>query len=641
MIHPDSVSLIISRARVDEVVSDFVSLKKSGSNYKGCCPFHNEKTPSFMVSPAKGIFKCFGCGKGGNAVSFIMDHERLSYVEALKYLAKKYNVEVIETELSEEEQQKRSDRESLQVVSTYANTYFQQQLHETDEGKSVGLSYFKERGFTDEIISRFQLGYSPQSRDAFTKQAIRDGYKIEYLEKTGLTIVGEHGKYDRFRERVMFPIHGLSGNVIGFGGRIMSADSDKKAAKYLNSPESDLYNKSKTLYGIYFARTEMVKQNECILVEGYTDVMSMHQSGIEHVVASSGTSLTVEQIQLIKRFTSNVLMIFDGDAAGLKASFRGINMVLEQGLTVKVLLLPDGEDPDSFAQKHSQQELLDFIAKEKKDFIRFKTELFAEETKNDPVERARLINDIVHTISLIPGQIERTVYISDSANILKISENILTSQVEKLLVERKSKEYSQRVFETQKKQIQRELEVQEKKGEDSYSYTERDLLYLLLLYGQETVVLPVENEMLTVKEYVHREVVEGEMEFLHDIHKQIFSEYFEHAAESHEQVESYLIHHENQNIIRLVVDIISTDKKLSPFWHQKDSFVETERDKLSAVVFETVATYKKRRLELERNKLIQKMQEEKETEKILLLSNRVSVFNKTINEISKNLKHVS
>ncbi len=641
MIHPDTVQMIIDRSHIEEVVSDFVSLKKSGANFKGSCPFHDEKTPSFMVSPAKGIFKCFGCGKGGNAISFVMEHERVSYVEALKYLAKKYNIEVVETELSEEDKQKRNDRETLQVVSAFANTYFQNQLHETDEGKSIGLSYFKERGFTNETIKKFQLGYSPQVRDAFTKHAQSQGYKIEYLEKSGLTVVTEKGKFDRFRARVMFPIHGLSGNVIGFGGRIMNTDTEKKLAKYLNSPESDLYNKSKTLYGIYFARTEIVKKNECILVEGYTDVISMHQSGIENVVASSGTSLTIEQILLIKRFTTNILIIFDSDAAGIKASFRGINMILEQGLSVKVLLLPEGKDPDSFAKEHSTKELQEYILAEKKDFIQFKAHLFAEETKNDPVERARLINDIVLTISLIPDQISRSLYISDSAKVFEISEEILSSQMQKLIVERKSKEYTKRVFNTQRRHIQKQLQVAEKKGVDSYSYTERDILYILLMYGLEMVKLPIVETEIMVKDYVYSEVIEGGMEFLYDIHKEIFTEYYEHVAEKQSEIDTYLIHHTNQKIIPIIVDIISIEKELSSFWRKKESYVETERDKLPFLVFETVITYKKRRIELERNKLIEKLQEEQDYEKFMLLSNRITVYNKTINEISKNLKHVS
>ncbi|HRW63730.1 MAG TPA: DNA primase, partial [Bacteroidales bacterium] len=359
----------------------------------GLCPFHNEKTPSFTVSPSKGIYKCFGCGKGGNSVNFIMEHEHLGYPEALKYLAKKYNIEVVEKEQTVEEIQQQNERESLLIVSKFANSYFQENLHKSDEGRAIGLSYFKERGFRDEIIKKFELGYSPEKRDALTSWAQKSGYKLEFLEKSGLSIISETGQYDRFRGRVMFPIHGLSGNVIGFGGRILKTDA--KTAKYLNSPESEIYHKSQVLYGMFYAKQSITQNDKCYLVEGYTDVISMHQSGIENVVASSGTSLTVEQIRLIKRFTPNVTIIYDGDAAGIKASLRGIDLVLEQGLNVRVLLLPDGEDPDSFAKSHSASELLDFIRKNEEDFITFKTRLLSEEAKNDPVKKANLISDIV------------------------------------------------------------------------------------------------------------------------------------------------------------------------------------------------------------------------------------------------------
>ncbi|MFO7868314.1 MAG: DNA primase [Bacteroidales bacterium] len=641
MIPSETIEIIFDRVHIEEVVSDFVSLKKSGANYKGCCPFHDEKTPSFMVSPGKGIFKCFGCGKGGNAVSFVMEHERMTYVDALKFLAKKYNIEIVEKELSEEDKVKKNTRESLQVINTYANSYFQEQLHHTDEGKSVGLSYFQERGFTEKTIQKFQLGYSPQKKDAFTKTAVNKGYKLEYMEQTGLTIVRESGTYDRFRARVMFPIHSLSGNVIGFGGRIMVQDSEKKLAKYLNSPESELYNKSRTLYGIYYSRSEIVKKDECVLVEGYTDVMSMHQSGVENVVASSGTSLTIEQIHLIKRFTSNIIIVFDGDAAGIKASFRGINMILEQGLNVKVLVMPDGEDPDSFAQKHTQEELQTYIHSQKKDFIQFKTEFFAEQTKNDPIERARLINDIVNTISLIPNQIERSVYLSETSKILGISEEVLAGQTQKLIVERRSKEYSKRVFEKNKTDVKKQLEVDQKQGIDSYSFTERDILYLLILYGLESVKIPLEDDTILVKDYVYREVIDGGMEFLHDSHKELFDEYYNNVGDKQTDISKYLSQQSNQILLHLVVDIISADKKLSEFWEKKESFIETERDKLPNLVIETVFTYKKRRIELERNKLIEKMGVEQDDEHLFMLSQQISVYNKTINDLSKYLKHVS
>ena len=388
MIDQATIQKIFDAADIYEVVSDFVSLKKRGVNYLGLCPFHNEKTGSFTVSPAKGIYKCFGCGKGGNAVNFIMEHEQMSYVEALKYLAEKYHIPIEEKELTEEQKKEKTERESMLIVSSYANEYFQYQLWNTDEGRSVGLGYLRQRGISDEMIRKFGLGYNPEGWGAFAKAAQEKGYKKEFLVKTGLTIENEKGLFDRFRARVMFPVLDLAGKVIAFGGRTMTAD--KKISKYLNSPESEIYHKSKTLYGIFFAKKSIVQQDRCILVEGYTDVISFHAKGIENVVASSGTSLTIEQIRLIRRLTPNVTIIYDGDAAGIKASLRGIDLVLEEGLNVRVLLLPDGEDPDSFARSHTSQDLADFIANNETDFINFKTKLLLGAAGDDPVERGSL-----------------------------------------------------------------------------------------------------------------------------------------------------------------------------------------------------------------------------------------------------------
>jgi DNA primase len=386
LIPKDTIQTIIETARIEEVVGEFVHLRKRGVNYVGLCPFHNEKTPSFTVSPAKGIYKCFGCGKAGNSVNFIMEHEHYTYPEALKFLAKKYNIEVEEEEQTPEQIQQLNERESLYAVTEFARKFFTEQLLNTDEGKSIGLSYFKERDFTDKTIDEFQLGYSPDRWDAFTKAAKENGYEKQFLVKTGLTIDKDGKHFDRFRARVIFPIHNLTGRVIGFGGRILKKD-DKKA-KYVNSPESEIYNKSKVLYGIYFAKNEIIKKDNCFLVEGYTDVISLFQAGIKNVVASSGTSLTTGQIRLIKRYTPNITILYDGDAAGLKASFRGIDMILEQGMNVKVVLFPEGEDPDSYARTHRSVEVEDYITSQAKDFIRFKTSVLLEETQNDPVKKA-------------------------------------------------------------------------------------------------------------------------------------------------------------------------------------------------------------------------------------------------------------
>lgn len=415
MIDRQTVDRIFAAADIVEVVSDFVTLKKKGVNYQACCPFHNEKTPSFVVSPSKGLYKCFGCGKGGNAISFVMEHEGLSYVEALKWVARKYGIEVKEREQSPEEKQRNDDRESMMIVTSWANQYFVDQLR-TPEGESVGVGYFRERGFTDATIAKFQLGYCPVKGDAMTRAALEGGYREEFLVGTGLTIKRETANdrsggeyYDRFCGRVMFPVHSLSGRVIAFGGRTLR--TDKKVAKYLNSPESEIYHKSNTLYGIYFAKKAITQFNRCILVEGYTDVLQMHQSGVENVVASSGTSLTVEQIKLVRRFTKNITVIYDGDAAGIKASMRGIDMILREGMTVRCVLLPEGEDPDSFARTHNATELQGYVEEHEEDFISFKTRILLGDAAEDPIKRAEVISSVVDSIAVIPEAIDRAVFV--------------------------------------------------------------------------------------------------------------------------------------------------------------------------------------------------------------------------------------
>lgn len=644
MIHPDTVEQIIDRARIEEVISDFISLKKSGSNYKGCCPFHDEKTPSFMVSPAKGIFKCFGCAKGGNAVSFVMDHERLSYVDALKYLAKKYHIEVVETQVSEEDKQKKDIRESLQVVNNFAATYFKQKLVDSNEGKAIGLSYFKERGFTDETIAKFELGYSPDGKDIFTQEALKHGFKQEFLERTGLTVSGETNSgltyvADRFRGRVMFPIHNLSGSVIGFGGRIVGNDPEKKLAKYLNSPESELYNKSKTLYGIYFARNEIAKKDECILVEGYTDVMSMHQSGIVNTVASSGTSLTLEQIQLIKRFSNNILVIYDGDSAGIKASFRGINMILEEGLNVKVLLLPDGDDPDSFAKKHTAQELQEYIKQNKTDFVTFKTRLFAEESKNDPIERAKLINDIVHSIAVIPDKITQSVYVAECSKTLQIAEQILFEQIQKIAASKGAKDSA--LYIKQSAPAPKPIIVKQQMSPDVSNdlyFNEFDIIRLLLEYGEHDALI---NHIETkVKHYIYQEIVEGEMLLQDTVYSKIFDTYFT-FIQSGTDLYKHLLYNEDSKITHVVVEINSRDKRLSPLWKRKENMVETEDKKLNELVLETIGTYKKRRLQNEANQLKELLKEEKDIAKITEISGRLTIISKLVTNISKELHHAT
>ncbi len=430
MIDRQTIDRILDAAQIVDVIQEFVPLKKRGVNYLGLCPFHNEKTPSFTVSPSKEIFKCFGCGKVGNSVNFIMEHEHLTYPEALKFLARKYHIEVVEKELTQEELEKQNERESLLVVSAYAARQFTENLFHSDEGMTVGLTYFRERGFRQDTLKKFEVGYSFEKRDAFTRKATDDGYKQDFLLKTGLSVQHEDRVFDRFSGRVMFPVHSLSGQVLGFGGRVLKTDS--KTAKYLNSPESEIYHKSRILYGLYQARKRITLEDKVYMVEGYTDVMSLHEVNIDNVVASSGTSLTQEQVRLIKRFTPNITILYDGDAAGIKASIRGIDIVLEEGMNVKIVLLPDGEDPDSYSKKVSNEEFTEYLKEKETDFIRFKTQLLLDEAQNDPVKKANLIRDIVRSIAVIPEAISRTVYIKECSNHLAITEEILYHEVNKM-----------------------------------------------------------------------------------------------------------------------------------------------------------------------------------------------------------------
>ncbi len=458
MIDQATIDRILDAAQIVDVVSEFVTLRRRGVNYIGLCPFHNEKTPSFSVSPSKGLCKCFSCGKGGNVVHFIMEHEQLSYYEALKWLARKYNIEVKERELTEEEKQASNLRESLFVVNQFASEYFQNVLYNVEEGQRIGMTYLRSRGFRDDIIKKFQLGYSTDNRDALARTAIEKGYKPEFLEKTGLCYRKDDGTLrDRFWGRVIFPVHTLSGKVVAFGGRVLNAATKNVQMKYVNSPESEIYHKSRELYGIYFAKQAMVRQDRCFLVEGYTDVISMHQSGIENVVASSGTALTSDQIRLIHRFTNNITVLYDGDGAGIKASIRGIDMLLEEGMNVKVCLLPDGDDPDSFARKHNATEYQAYINDHEVDFIRFKTDLLIEEAGKDPIKKANLITSIVKSISVIPDSITRNVYIRECSEMLRMEERVLVNAVGKL----KEQADENRKKEEQRKEYRARLQAEQ------------------------------------------------------------------------------------------------------------------------------------------------------------------------------------
>ncbi len=535
MISRNTIDKIYQAAIIEDVVGEFVHLKRSGSAYKGLSPFANEKTPSFFVVPAKGIYKDFSSGKGGNVVDFLMQHEKLSYPEALRWLAGKYQIEIEEDQQSEEQQQEKSEREQLSIVSEFAAKYFQEQMYETDEGKAIGLSYFHERGFRDDIIKKFQLGYCPDRWDAMTKAAIEAQYNLEYLIKAGLTRERDGSHYDFFRGRVMFPIHNISGKVIAFGGRTLKAE--KEIAKYFNSPESELYLKSNVLYGLHLAKNAIVKNDMCYLVEGYTDVVSMHQAGVENVVSSSGTSLTEGQIRLIRRYTLNITILYDGDSAGIKASFRGIDMILKEGMNVRVLLFPDGDDPDSFSRKHSSSEIQEFISSNAKDFITFKTSLLIEDAGNDPVKRSALIRGIVDSIALIPDGITRSVFVQECSRLLKIQEQVLLTELNKVIISNHKKENKS----TQPEDIPILSETpvdgvpdSEIREEFSLFYQEKDLIRLLLNYGEKPIEISLINEdgheekhSVSVAEYFVANIEQDEIQLETEVYSNIFKEYVE------------------------------------------------------------------------------------------------------------------
>ena len=573
-----TVDRIVDAAEIVDVVSQYVTLRRRGVNYVGLCPFHEDKTPSFYVSPSKNICKCFACGEGGNAVHFIMKHEQLSYFEALKFLAKRYNIEVEERELTDEQKEEYNERESLFIINEYARDYFSNTLHQHIEGKSVGLSYFKERGFREDIIKKFQLGYSLEQRDAFTSMALQTGYKKDLLVKTGLTLEGDNYTIDRFRGRVMFPIHTLSGKVVGFGGRILK--KAENTGKYVNSPESSIYSKSRELYGIYFAKQAMSKLDTCFLVEGYTDVISMHQAGIENVVASSGTALTKGQIKLIHRFTQNVIVIYDGDAAGIAAALRGIDLLLEEGLNIKVVLLPNGEDPDSFARKQNAQSFNAYIKENEVDFIRFKTQLLLDEAGGDPIKRAALITDIVDSISVIPDNIIRAVYIKDCSMQLDVSEGVLVNAVNKKRLQLLEKTVVKPNYAQQASPgfppppPPADFMIPEDMGgtvsavvsTTPYDRYELSILYYVVRHGMEKVVDP-ENEQavkdagdmadMTVLEYVKFDLERDNLWFGNETYKQILDEAVERMQDASFLPSRYFLAHPNADVSKIAAELIS------------------------------------------------------------------------------------
>ncbi len=644
MIDQHTVDRIIAAADITEVVGDFVSLKKRGTNHLGLCPFHNEKTPSFTVSPAKGIFKCFGCGKGGNSVNFIMEHEHLTYVEALKFLAKKYHIDVVEKEVTPEELQQRNERESLMVVTAYAQRYFSDTLHKHSDGKTIGMAYFKERGFRDDIIEKFQLGYCLDQRDAFTKTALREGYKLDFLVKTGLTIQHNEDSFDRFQGRVMFPIHSISGRVTAFGGRILK--TDKKFAKYLNSPESDIYHKSSILYGIFHAKKSITQENKCFLVEGYTDVISLHQAGIENVVASSGTSLTVDQIRLIKRFTPNVTILYDGDAAGIKASLRGIDLVLEEGLNVKVALLPDGEDPDSYARSHSASEVLDFIAKNETDFITFKTRLLVDDAKSDPIKRANLISDIVRSIAVIPDSIIRSVYIKDCSRLLDIQESVLYTEVASQRRKKMEQVLGRIPVESE---IKTTPPVPNFVSDISCEEQEKEIVYFMLRHGNVEFWRPEptdgDQETLSVSigQYIINEILNDDLEFKNLVYQKIFNEYFSRLEINPIVENRYFVNHPDSQISQVAVDFLSTPHKLSKIWEKHQAFSEEDVDFLHRVVPKAIIVYKSKIMKLAIKKLheeLTKLNQKTQVDEVNEILKKLITLNDLQNTLSKELDRI-
>jgi DNA primase len=595
MISKATIDTVYETARVEEVIGDFVQLKRAGSNYKGLSPFSDERSPSFMVSPVKQIWKDFSSGKGGNSVAFLMEHEHFTYPEAIRYLAKKYNIEIEETEQTDKEKANTDIKESMYLVSEFAKNYFHNTLLHSEEGKAIGLSYFKERGFTNETIAKFALGYSPETWDAFTKEALGKGYKLEFLESTGLTIPKEDRPFDRFKGRVMFPIQSMSGRILGFGGRILT--NDKKAAKYLNSPESEIYHKSKVLYGIFQAKQAIAKQNNCYLVEGYTDVIQFNQAGIENVVASSGTALTPDQIRLINRLTKNITVLFDGDAAGLRASIRGIDLILEEGMNVKVCAFPDGEDPDSFAKKTSYDDLVTYLESNAKDFIQFKASLLMKDAQNDPIKKADLIREMVQSISKIPDRIQREIYIQECSRIMDISEQVLVSTLAQLVqkdiaeVGKKQKQ-EQKAFEV----VKNEAPVQAQKIDILY-HLERKIIEILLLYGNkieefEDVLLKtnadgeieqvVEKKEYKVYQRIFLSLQEDEVELANPLFRAIFNDLINYYLQNEDfGIENYLKHLPDQ-FAQEVTDILMEDERVTLHkWDDQNIFVKQKSETVS------------------------------------------------------------
>ena len=623
----ETVEQILSAARIEEVVGEFVTLKKRGANYVGLCPFHNEKTGSFNVNPARNIFKCFGCGKGGDSAKFLMEHEHITYPEALRYLAKKYNIQIEEKELTPEERMAQTEREKMFNINAFADRFFVDTLWNTDEGKSVGLAYFRERGYLNPIIEKFHLGYSPEKWEAFTDHAKQNGYDPAFLEKVGFCIQRQNGEYyDRYHGRVMFPIHNLTGKVVGFGGRILNADPEKKLAKYQNSPESEIYQKKETLYGIYFAKGAIVNKDECILVEGYFDVLRMHQLGIENVVASSGTSLTIEQIRLIKRYSRNITLLYDGDAAGVHAALRGTDMILAEGMNVRVVVLPPEHDPDSFGKAFSTEEVIRYLSVNSKDFIRFKTELLLKDAANDPIKKGQAVRAIVDTIAVVPDSIFRIAYVKEASRLLDMPEETLMVELNKLLRAqfKKSLGVEGTVVPDEPVTAPKQEPAEEEVHSPGY-YQERELVKMLLLYGSEPLPHPVQDEdgreveeQITVAQMIVDDLLNDEIVFNDPVHRKVF-ELFDQALDTDRLPDDqFFTSNEDDQVSQLAIDLLSSPYKLDQ-WEKHGIFVKTEQDGLRAAVECALLRYKDLIIDARRKKIQDELKTETDPDNQLIL----------------------
>ena len=679
MIDQPTIDRILDAANIVDVVSEFVTLRRRGVNYVGLCPFHSDKTPSFYVSPSKNICKCFACGEGGTAVHFIMKHEQVSYFDALRVLAKKYNIEIQERELTEAEKQVKNDRESMLIVNSFAQKYFSSMLHEHMEGKSIGLRYFVERGFREDIIRKFQLGYSLEQRDALYQEATRSGYRKEFLEKTGLIITYDNGGVaDRFRGRVIFPVHTLSGKVVAFGGRILK--KDEKTAKYVNSPESEIYHKSNELYGIYFAKQAIVKADRCFLVEGYTDVVSMHQAGIENVVASSGTALTPGQIRLIHRFTNNITVLYDGDAAGIKAALRGIDLLLEEGMNIKVVLLPDGEDPDSFARKQNASQFTEFIQQNETDFIRFKTQLLLDDAAGDPIKRSNLISDIVRTVAIIPNEIARSVYIRECSSMLEIDERVLLNEIVKIVRAKNEKQagvapvqevptspvpdypplpeymdegvpfeappFPPEGYLPEEAVIQAGQQTHQPslRRPSPYEVYELALLRYVVRYGESvlydyTDTETQQNIVIKVAEFIKHSLEEDDLTFLNPMYRQMLESAAAMCPSSGFVSSRYFLSHSNPDVSKLAANLLSDKYQLSKY-HTKYREIEEEKDRLESFVLRDLYALKDayiiNRIKDTQQKL-KEAQKEKNMDKSIELMKELSNLNAIKSALAKEL----